>query len=353
MKRSGGHFLNQSTYNGCSALIPREIKPGTPRIKPYFNSNIMETPINNKLRRIGQGFCGSVWASPSGNGFAIKREDGSPGRSLYNDFIMHQQALKTLSAANATVYVPKCHNYITSDNRAWWDSRLARFPKNYQACNALITERIPAFSKAVRDRLIDCFCPEKLKSIIYTSEPDQDCLVRPYLGRRRCPVRSSRFQAFSLRNYPLHVDQIEALNLDGGLYARIMAATLAQLFWLAQIDANDLEFVLAPKPSDPAAQTTIIESEILGEHVVWILDFDCCKPMPMDEAGVKQAVDPFFKNDSFYPRPNRDNVNDQSLWAEFKDHFLETSKAILGNKPESRLPLLWVSLVEQRQIATS
>jgi hypothetical protein len=48
---------------------------------------------------------------------------------LYNDFIMHQQASKTLSAAKATVHAPKCHKYITSDIRAWWDSRLARFPK--------------------------------------------------------------------------------------------------------------------------------------------------------------------------------------------------------------------------------
>ena len=229
---------------------------------------------------------------------------------------------------------------------------LRYFPRITSPYNILITERIPAFSKAVRDRLIDLFGPEKLKSMIYTSEPNQDCLVRPYLGRRRGLVRNSRFQAFSLRNYPLHGDQIEDLNLDGNLYARIMGNTLAQLFWLAHIDANDLEFVLAPPPSDSAVQTTIIESKILGKYVVWILDFDCCKHMPMDETGVKQAVDAFYKNDSFYPRPNRDHVNDRSLWTEFREYFFPTSKAILNDKPESQLPLLWVNLVEQRQIAT-
>ena len=98
-------------------------------------NNIVETSTNNKLRRICQGFCGSVWAPPSGSGFAInsvgkddnsslilsscavKREEGGPGRSLYNDFIMHQQASKTPSAAKTTVHVPKCHEYITFDDR--------------------------------------------------------------------------------------------------------------------------------------------------------------------------------------------------------------------------------------------
>lgn len=37
------------------------------------------------------------------------------------------------------------------------------------------------------------------------------------------------------------------------------------------------------------------------------------------------------------------------LWSEFNDRFLEASEAILGRgSPETRLPGLWVDLVEQR-----
>ena len=134
------------------------------------------------------------------------------------------------------------------------------------------------------------------------------CLVRPYLGRRRRLEKQSKSKSFSLRNYPLHIDQIEELKLDGKLYARIMAETLAHLYWGAHMDANDVEFVLAPPReghSNPLIahlpRRSTIGSETLGEHVVWILDFDCCRPMTLDAKGVGQAVAAFFRNDPYYP----------------------------------------------------
>ena len=314
-------------------------------------------------RRIGQGFCGTVWAGAATSTctHAMKREDGGPGRSLYSDYVMHQRVLESLSATISTAYVPDCYQYIPSTNQTWWDEHLSRFPKDFQIlCNILITQRIPPFPKAARNNIIDLYCPESLKSSIRSSEPDQDCLIRPYLGRRRRSEKQSRFQAFSLRNYPLHLDQIEVLKLNAVLYARIMAETLAFLYWKAHIDANDVEFVLAPPLPSKAersahseeghlAHHNTIHSEILGEHVVWILDFDCCRPMPQDETGVKQAVAAFYRNDPFYPRPKRDNNDmDQALWFVFKERFLGASDAILGRgSMEARLPALWVELVER------
>ncbi|MCJ1231589.1 hypothetical protein MMC12_008267 [Toensbergia leucococca] len=152
----------------------------------------------------------------------------------------------------------------------------------------------------------------------------------------------------------LHVDQIEELGLDAILCTRIMAETLANLYWRAHVDGNDVEFVLAPPREDHSFQSegrhsTPITSHILGEHVIWILDFDCCKDMPLDETGVEQAVVAFYKNDPFYPRPGHDNIQDQTLWREFKDGFLEASEAMLDQGSlEARLPVLWVDSVEQR-----
>ncbi|KAI9699974.1 MAG: hypothetical protein M1836_002508 [Candelina mexicana] len=300
------------------------------------------------FRRIGQGFCGTVWAAPTDgdDAHAIKREDGGPGRSLYNDYVMHQ---KVLSASQSRVCIPRCHQYVFGDDQTWWDTQISCFPQGFESCNVLITGRIPPFPTAVRDIIIDKYCPPSLQPSIRASEPDQDCLIRPYLGRRRRLIRKSRFQAFSLRNYPLHADQIEELALDNILYARIMAETLADLYWRAHIDANDVEFVLAPSRGGYSAEPSIIRSDVLGDHTVWILDFDCCTPMPFDETGVEQAVSAFFRNDPFYPRPGRDNTQDQLLWSEFKDRFLEVSEVILRASPKAHLPALWVDLAEQRR----
>ena len=50
----------------------------------------------------------------------------------------------------------------------------------------------------------------------------------------------------------------------------------------------------------------------------------------MDESGIEQASAAFLKNDPYYPRPGREHPVDQDLWEHFRDRFLDTSKAILG-----------------------
>jgi hypothetical protein len=62
---------------------------------------------------------------------------------------------------------------------------------------------------------------------------------------------------------------------------------------------------------------------------MWILDFDCCRPIQMDEVGVEQACAGFLKNDPFYPRPGMGEEADEELWIVFKKAFLEVSCRIL------------------------
>ncbi|KAI4203574.1 MAG: hypothetical protein LQ350_001764 [Teloschistes chrysophthalmus] len=263
---------------------------------------------------------------------------------------MHRKILGNATINPSRIRIPAYHQYVPPDD-TWWDERLCRFPKTYQVpCNSLITDRIPKFPKAVRHSLIDLYCPESLKPTIKKSVPDQDCLIRPYLGKRRRlrNPEQSKLQPFSLRNYPLHLDQIEELALDPFVMTRIMAETLAEIYWRAHVDANDMELVLAPPSGNNAAQSDIMKSPILGDHLMWILDFDCCKHMTLDEEGVEQARAAFYKNDPFYPRPGRDNVTDQRLWNEFKNRFIEASQAILDlESPQAHLPALWIELVEQ------
>jgi hypothetical protein len=232
------------TNSIASLLLPHtHTDPDIPSIRhpedpesPHTN-NVHHT--SRPFRHIGHGFCGSVWAvDRPGNACAIKREDGGEGRSVLKDFVMHQKILAVMQdlksrspqtlAITSNIAVPACHQLVRQDDSTWWSDRLKRFPSQFQIpCNVLISDRIPPFSQETRETLIDRYCPAQTRQSAKLHEANSDCLVRAYLGRRRRIERQSRFHAFSLRNYPLHVDQMEDLGLDRDSYAKVMADTLA------------------------------------------------------------------------------------------------------------------------------
>lgn len=270
---------------------------------------------------------------------AIKREDGAPGRSVAKDYHMHLRVVQSIERRQirTPLAVPRCDKLIEPTDE-WWYTQLQQFPPSYTACKALISERIPKVPKTISDKIVDLFCDgnASLASFVKSNEDDDSCLIRPYLGRRRRHrqggTSNSRFQRFSLRNVPLHVDQMEALHLDTHSYAKTMADALALMHWDARIDANDVEYVLAPPRESEVHSPSTLHCEYLGLHSMWILDFDCCQPLSMDETGVEQACAAFFKNDPFYPRPGGDEAADTELWAVFKSRFLSTSRRILEEK---------------------
>ena len=261
---------------------------------------------------------------------AMKREDGGPGRSLLNDYNMHKLVLKTASQGSFSVCVPRWPNFVKNEEN-WWEMNLARFPSGYSTCNVLCTERIPPFPQEVRDRLIDLYCPPASIAIIKANDADRDCLVRPYLGRRKIQNEARRGRNFfSLRNYPLHLNQAEDLELPILRYAHAMAEVLATMHWTAKIDANDIEFVLG----GVRTQTEIAQHEythsILGPHSLWVLDFDCCRPLTMDDAGIEQAARAFLRNDPYFPRPAISAQSpDSTLWVEFRTRYLECSRNLV------------------------
>ncbi|KAI9869330.1 MAG: hypothetical protein M1813_000119 [Trichoglossum hirsutum] len=308
-----------------------------------------------KLRRVGAGFCGTVWA-PNQDPSAFKREDGGPGRSLLNDFEMHGRVLESLhqfeglkaTGPSLHIQIPQRYGFIEAADREWWDKNLISFPQGYSPCNVLHSERIPPLPQNIRELLIDKYCPTPLIPEITASDANRDCLIRPYLGRRRIAPRDgdrpSKFKAFSLRNFPLHIDQMEQLDIGVGIvtYAEMMAETLAIIHWYGEIDANDVEFVLAP----PRCGTQSRLSNILGDHTMWLLDFDCCRRMSMDGKGVDQAVVAFFRNDPFYPRPG------QTLWKDFRNRYLQVSSDITSgdhDERRTRLPKMFIERVEEAQ----
>lgn len=372
----------------------------------FLNSSV-------SLIKVGQGFCGTVWAESTDVDEAtaalplvIKRADGGPGRSLSHEQFMHSHILGatskpdsaddnshtgenidsgndsgsnsdndgdnsiynnsennskhyTLREEDVKVNIPLNLGFLEPSSELWSSSLLPRLPDNFAACQALLSERILPLPLAVRELLARQYSRgseiEALK--IAQDKSNESCLVRPYLGRRRPGHEASRrLRFFSLRNFPLHVDQMEALALPVADYARATANALAFLHWVAKVDAGDVEFVLAAARPDGSRRPCIVEgrdvvSEAFGRHGIFILDFDCCKELDMSEGGMLRAAMCFWRNDPFYPRPGAASSEDQQLWKIFEEQFLGRSMLLLENQGPAmkRLPGVLMRLIRENR----
>ncbi|KAK3341931.1 zinc finger protein-domain-containing protein [Lasiosphaeria hispida] len=336
---------------------------------------LTKSQSRSTLERIGYGSCGSVWADSSfpdidqrASALVLKRGDGLPDRSLSNEGEIHRHILSTLQTTGwdsdslgFKVNIPLYIDFLQPES-ASWANILPRLPSHFTACQALISERIMPMPRPARELIVECFWTgsEDMNEVIFSDKRNEHCLLRPYLGRRKTllgkgeegPRRSMLKPTISLRNYPLHINQIEALGLPAAEYASAMADALAFLLWEAQIDVCDVEFVLArPRSntgdSQPHLGSRSFTPGVLGPHSLWILDFDCCRKLSMDGEGVQLAVERFWRNDPFYPTPDTRCGEDVKLWDVFSDRFLETSRRIMEGKDEAmrQLPRQFISRI--------
>ncbi|KAL9104877.1 MAG: hypothetical protein Q9163_000194 [Psora crenata] len=296
--------------------------------------------------KIGQGSCGVVFEH-TGFSHVIKKEHDHISGQLWNDGIMHARILEALDASpvKINVRVPICHGFIGRADSSWWSENHDQFPEDSRSPgNLLITERILPLPQIVRNALIDAYFPvsrgQPSKQQAKVDRKNKDCLARVYLGKRRDPTRRpSPF--FTLVNFNLHLDQMEELGLEVELFTKYLADALALLHWVALIDADDVEFVLgstatiihtkSPKAAVlaklPPNSTTIGPVDFKkGAIHLWLLDFNRCHAITMDEKGVDEAVKAFFRNDPYYPRPSKHSQEDDQLWVTFRDRYLSSSE---------------------------
>ncbi|KAK3385367.1 hypothetical protein B0H63DRAFT_543684 [Podospora didyma] len=151
------------------------------------------------------------------------------------------------------------------------------------ARQALVSERILPLHRDTGRLIVEKFWngPEHLRDSI-NGEP-----------RRSMP------KSISLHNYPLHIGQVEALGLPADEYASAMADALATQ-------------EISSEPCHLGTRT--FTSGVLGPHALWILDFDCCKKLPMSVDGVRLAAERFWRHDPFYPNPDAKCEKDTALW---------------------------------------
>ncbi|KAL9068341.1 MAG: hypothetical protein Q9161_006264 [Pseudevernia consocians] len=148
--------------------------------------------------------------------------------------------------------------------------------------------------------------------------------------------------------------QVEDLRLDTSHYALQVADSLAIMHWDARIDAADVEFILdaapclAQEPLPAVARlkrlkensSTIVDavqSQAAATHM-WLLNFNQCQPLPIDQEGVDQGVKRFFDNDPYYPCPlAATGITGEGLWELFANRYLENVGNYIGADQECRV----------------
>ena len=181
----------------------------------------------------------------------------------------------------------------------------------------------------------------------------------PVLPLRRgqifvCPYCHTKWQWFrrcSNSDFSLFIPTSITYEAHLKQYAHTMAEAIALMHWIGSVDGRGIEFILAPPWGGIIKADTV--SNVLGDHCMWVCDFDLCRDMSMDEAGVEQAVKAFWHAEPFYPRP----ATGDSLWFDFREQYLRTSEERLecGLLDESicnhrkTLSQLFIQIVEKRE----
>ncbi|EHY53714.1 hypothetical protein HRR83_003929 [Exophiala dermatitidis] len=315
----------------------------------------------------------------------------------YDSLIRGPPQSQTQASVSVPFHIPQYYSISFGDEAAQWWSRQqhqSAFPTDDKKIkdlvgHALLTaERIPPLPKVLREALIDTYFRECDRAAAKKNPKNRDCLVRVYLGSQR-----TKFQYGILRNMPLTLAQMHALNLPLDGFVESMAAALAMMHFGAGIDAHDVEFVLGANPANPNPDNPEVatSTRLAPEHTdsggnrnpnlnftfrdgylqLWVLDFNQCGDITMDETGMDSAVEAYFDNDPYFPRPylhcygsalGKVNLTTKEavefvggLWAKFASSYIAAGKTFLkngdklGSTDSSRsLPAMFVEKVERR-----
>lgn len=323
---------------------------------------------NAQFREIGTGSIGKVFEHP-GTVWAYKLPLTDDSSKLWNNYIMNrriEESFEQLGPLAGQVEIPRAVWYAKSTTDDFWNQNLDRFPwSNEFPCrprDVLCVERIFPLPKPTRDGLIELYCPPNGREMAKAHPANKDCLLRPILGRKR-QSSGSKLNVFSLRNFKLHLDQIQKLNLDIHDLSFALADALAMLHWHTRIDAMDVEFVLGSSPQeDQKIRRTVPLDRLLNSNAptstfeyvtnsnanfskrvtsLWLLDFDACSSITMDVEGVRMASKAFIETEAYYPRPNSMDPFGQQLWVDFGNRYIATTKKIVHERYHD-LPILFM-----------
>ncbi|MCJ1227720.1 hypothetical protein MMC12_004378 [Toensbergia leucococca] len=210
-----------------------------------------QVSFHQKFKEIGQGTCGKVFALAGVSKVAKVPLTSAQPEKLYNDCCMHKLIEEAFDMApsqySRALSIPRFEEWLAPDAIGFWKEYGPRFPGECPSF-CLISERIFPLPAPLRQALFRSFTPPSLRERDFlASDTNKDCLVRIYMGRRTKGFSRKEGKKFSLRNFELHVNEMETIGLPLDEYATIMANAYSILHWKAQVDADDVEFWVAPQ----------------------------------------------------------------------------------------------------------
>ncbi|KAK2612008.1 hypothetical protein QQS21_001973 [Conoideocrella luteorostrata] len=371
---NSAYSITDSTKNLASTK-PEQILSRMLSTKSYIptTSSLAEnynTAQDNVSLEIGKGQCGTVYALQGTLEVAKIPNSADKVTQLLTEYKMHYLILKAICEVETTIkkdiHIPELRSWINPNSKAFWNNNSLRYSQNVDAQNfALVSNRIFPIPLPIREALVDALLPpaiSKRKQEFLAKPENKNCLIRIYLGRRETNKNRTNLQNIRLQNFPLHVNEMEHLQLDTSYFAQVMAQTLAILHWKAGVDGNDIEFILGSSPSETEVSQLPTPREIqednewsLGERFaqhdfgrqsisIWLIDFNQCSTFEDNSTGLKRIVDAFFWNDPYYPQPNSTTDKDQKLWAVFSERYLNISRLFTTSATPGR----FISTVEER-----
>lgn len=167
--------------------------------------------------------------------------------------------------------------------------------------------------------------------------------------------------------------QSDELDLGVSELTNAMAHAMAVLHWHTRIDGNDIEFVLGSSPMEDQKVRGRMNMDTLKSYAtptstyektthsradfnkrltsLWMIDFDDCGDITMDESGVDKAVKAFLETNHYCPRPNTPHEFITEAWNEFGRAYLQWSARVLDRTASphlKHLPHMFLVKVQQQ-----
>ncbi|EUC42731.1 hypothetical protein COCMIDRAFT_39252 [Bipolaris oryzae ATCC 44560] len=312
----------------------------------WCRNTLSTPPARANHIEVGRGQCGTVLALNDTDCVIKIPNFTSKEDELFTDYQIHYSVYSTLAPlSSVNISIPWPEAWIMRENTIW-SATASCFPKGIASIPnyGLISKRILSVPLCFREDIVDLLCPEAIKTIkpdFLERNENKDCLVRLYLGRRSCTSHREAGN-IRLRNFPLHVNELERLGLRPEPYVKF------------GFDANDVEFVLGgghlvgnsyPSEQEVRAATKdtagrLHMTNLRNEQTsMWLLDFNQCQRFeyhgdgePGCKEAMKKLVEGFWFNDPYYPRPNVTDDKDKKLWDVFAEHYLKTSAELVAHR---------------------